>query len=572
LAWRAQTQAIRTSHVFVNRDASLIGALTYAELFQRAGVLARRLQAAGVVPGDRVLVMTDPGEPSLLGMYACFCAGAVAVPVPPAMDRVQRVAADCKPRAALVGRLQMGVAQLMAASGAALPSLVDVDGPYEGPALKRRELPRAEGLAVLQYTSGSTGDPKGVMVTHENLWHLLELTEQVEGYGSATRLVNWLPTFHDLGLIGGVLQPVFSGFPAALLSPLAFLSQPRCWLQTISDFRATTSAAPNFAYELCVKRVLPEQRVGLDLSSLVTAICAGEPIMHATLESFCDAFGEFGFDRSALQPAYGLAEATLETAIAARGRGFARCAVDAEALRRGEFRPQNSNGETLTLVASGSPVQRTLIVDPATRLPCAPGAVGEIWIDSPAVAAGYYGRPEATQQTFRACVAGTESPEFLRTGDMGVLYEGDLFVTGRSKDLIIIRGENHWPQDIEATAGAAHASVRPGCVAAFSVTAGGSEQLVVVAEVSASAGARSGEVLEAIAGAVKRGHRLRATVVLTAPRSVPKTTSGKLQRRACREAFLSGVLEVVARQNHHQDPGANHAHESRIEYQAGPGS
>jgi acyl-CoA synthetase (AMP-forming)/AMP-acid ligase II len=553
LNMRAAREPDLCSHVFVATDGSAPVAVSYAQLAARVWELAERLRACDVHSASRVVLLLEPGLDYLVAFYACLEAGAIAVPALPLVERLQAIVDDCAPAIILTSRgfspvldamPQLGVSAKRRVLHVDAPEPAAISGARPGP-------PRAfdpRQLALLQYTSGSTGTPKGVMVTHGNLLHLLTFTEQTQGYGPNTVMAGWLPPHHDLGLIGAIMQPIFSGFPAAMLSPLAFLARPRAWLALLSETRATTTGAPTFAFDMCVRRIPAEQRAGLDLSALDTLVCAGEPIQPEVIERFIEAYAPYGLRASAFQPAYGLAEATLEATITPRGVGLRWFECDAAQLNAGELRRASSTSEQapLRLVSCGRAVQKTRIVDPSTREPRSDDQVGEIWVRSQAVAAGYWGRPEESEETFCAQLADGDGP-FLRTGDLGVLHDGELYVTGRIKDVIIVRGQNHYPQDIEASVSGAHAAIRPGCVAAFALASDEGDQLAVMAEVSAAKLADPMDVITAITERVRRKNRLHVqTVILVPGRSILRTTSGKLQRYACRSAFLDRQIQPIA--------------------------
>lgn len=539
---RAAAQPRACAYTFTDDGERSGRSLTWEQLETRSRAVATAI-GHFVAAGDRVLVMFPPSLDFVPAFFAALYSGAVAVPVyPPAGARADRtiarlrgMIADARP--ALVLAPSCSAAQ-MAVVAAALPELAAL--PWLDPLTVideeadewRAPTVGAGSLAFLQYTSGSTTTPRGVMVTHGNLLHNLEQTHVDAAYDEASVSLSWLPVNHDMGLINGVLQPVYSGCPAHLMPPAAFLQRPARWLQAISRFGATHSGAPNFAYELCTRRVSEEERATLDLSSWRVAYNGSEPIRRSTLESFQRSFGVRGFRWEAFSPAYGLAESTL--LVSSIPAGIAPTfAGDA--------------------VASGvNPEDRgVLIVDPLTRLRCIDGAAGEIWIRGSSVATGYWRRPEETRTTFQAFTSDGDGP-FLRTGDIGFIRQACLFISGRLKDLIIIRGLKHYPQDIELTVERAHPAVRPGCAAAFSVEQDCSEQVVIVAEVAARQGgtlseAQLSQVLGAIRIAVTAAHHVApASVTLVAPGVVPKTTSGKLQRYACRDAWTAGMLDVVA--------------------------
>ncbi len=412
--------------------------------------------------------------------------------------------------------------------------------------------PAAEDLAFLQYTSGSTADPKGVRVTHGNLMHNEETIRRAFGLSEESVIVGWLPLYHDMGLIGNVLQPLYLGARCVLMSPVAFLKRPRRWLEAIDRYRGTTSGGPNFAYELCVHRVPPAEREGLDLASWTLAFNGAEPVRAETLDRFAKAFAPQGFEREAFFPCYGLAEATLFVTGGDRSTPPAVETVDAAALERDWMEPvAEDEASARRLVGSGHAwaEQRVAVVDTESGRELPDGRVGEIWLQGPSVAEGYWNRPEQTRSDFEARLETGEGP-FLRTGDLGFLDRGELFVTGRLKDLVILRGRNLYPQDLELTAERSHEDLHPGNGAAFSVDVEGEERLVIVHELERRAIRRAQEdpepVFQAIRQAVAEVHEARVhEVVLIKTVSLPKTSSGKVQRRKCRRQYLDGELAVV---------------------------
>ncbi|HEY0782568.1 MAG TPA: AMP-binding protein, partial [Thermoanaerobaculia bacterium] len=509
--------------------------------------------------------------------FGCLYAGVVAVPAypPRANDRRQErlaaIARDAEPRAILTtGAI---VASLAGREGLAarLPELAAArfvatdELPASLGADRDAPEPEPRSIAFLQYTSGSTATPKGVQVTHANLLANERMIGAAFGMSAESVVVGWLPLYHDMGLIGNVLQPLFCGGRCVLMSPVAFLQRPRRWLEAIARHRATTSGGPNFAYELCVRKVPPEDRRGLDLSSWTVAFNGAEPVRAATLARFAEAFAPCGFRREALYPCYGLAEATLFVTGGVRGREPRVLAVAGEALERNAVEAVALEAAgARELVSSGAPRlgQRVAIVDPDSREMVGDGRVGEVWVAGSSVAAGYWRQPEATERDFAARLLDGSGP-FLRTGDLGFGWDGELFVTGRLKDLIIVRGRNCYPQDLERTAEEAHPRLRPGCGAAFAVeSADGdpSERLVVVQEVERQVKAGSAEAAEiarAVRQAVAQEHEVPVhEVVLTRIGAVPKTSSGKVQRRATRQLYLDGELPVVGRSASGGDEGA----------------
>jgi acyl-CoA synthetase (AMP-forming)/AMP-acid ligase II/acyl carrier protein len=411
---------------------------------------------------------------------------------------------------------------------------------------------RSASLAFLQYTSGSTAAPRGVMLSHANLLHNLTLINRCFEAGPDCRCVFWLPPYHDMGMIGGILQPLYAGAAdTVLMPPAAFLQRPLRWLEAISRTQATVSGAPNFAYDLCARKATPEQIAALDLSTWKLAFTGAEPIRPETLDRFAEVFAPCGFRKEAFYPCYGLAEATLLVTGSNVSTAPVRITVDVAALAQNAVRRVADEVPGRELVSSGrSPVEQDVqIVDPENFHSCPSSRVGEIWVKGPSVAAGYWRRPEETARTFQAYLADDENDgPYLRTGDLGFLLDGELFVTGRAKDLIILQGKNHYPQDIEHTVEECHPAVAQGSSAAFAIEAAGRERLVVVAEVEREHRNKNlDNTLIAVRQAVATHHDVAVwSVILIRPMSIPKTSSGKIQRHACREKFLADSLEVVA--------------------------
>lgn len=521
LAARAAERPGSTAFVFREGDEEV--SLTYSELHRRATGVAALLGH-----GERVVVLYPPGLGYVEALFGCLLAGAVAVPAYPPVrgsdiGRLRAVVTDAEPHLLLTAP---GLGPAVAGVVGAGVRVVECD---PGAVAVGREVaePRGGDVALLQYTSGSTAAPRGVLVTHANLLVNSAFIERAFGHSAASRGVIWLPPYHDMGLIGGVLQPVFVGFPCVLMSPLAFLRRPLSWLRAISDHRATTSGGPDFAYALCARRARPEDLEGLDLSSWEVAFTGAEPVRSETLETFTAAFARSGLRPEALYPCYGLAEATLMVTGSAR---------EARPVARTDLGPR-------PVVGCGRPDSdhQLLIVDPQTRAPLPEGEAGEIWLSGPSVAAGYRRGGEGT---FGARLAGAEG-SFLRTGDLGVLVNGELFVTGRIKDLIVVVGRNHHPLDIELACERASAALRPGCGAAFSVERAGAERIAIVFEVAAG-------VDTAVTMAAMRATVASATggqvdaIALLAKGTLPKTSSGKVQRHRCPPFLSAGVDGVIA--------------------------
>jgi acyl-CoA synthetase (AMP-forming)/AMP-acid ligase II len=578
LRWRALEHPERLAYTFLQDGETAEVSLTYGELDRQARTIGAHLQQLGAV-GERVLLLYPAGLEYIAAFFGCLYAGAVAVPAYPprfnhSMERLQAIVADAQATVALTTATFWSKLEKT-------PDLlplrwVTTNQTADGMAEAWRE-PTIDThtLAFLQYTSGSTGTPKGVMLSHGNLLYNLQMIQRAFRLTEQSIGVGWLPLYHDMGLIGTILQPLYVGIPCILMSPMAFLQRPVRWLQAISRYKATVSGGPNFAYDLCVRKITPAQRATLDLRSWELAFSGAEPIRQDTLERFAAAFAPCGFRRQAFYPCYGLAEATLIVSGGEKADGPVVHAVQKAALEQRQAVPATAAEEVQTFVSCGQTLleQRIVIADPESCMQCEPGRVGEIWLTGPSVAQGYWHRPAETAQTFRAYLADTGEGPFLRTGDLGFMHQGELFVTGRLKDVIIIRGSNHYPQDIEWTVERSHPSLRPGCGAAFAVERDGEERLVVVQEVERRhqpplrrlPERREVDVepgfdaecpqpldIDAIIGnirqAVAEQHGVQAyTVLLLRAGSIPKTSSGKLQRYACRAGFLTDSLEVVGK-------------------------
>lgn len=538
--------------------------LTFGQLDAEARAIACVLQSS-LQPGDRALVLHPGGRQFLPALLACFYAGVIAVPSVPLRRsrdsaRLTTLSTDAGCAAALVATEDaptydavlgpLGIRCI--ATNSIDAATADAWTPNE---------PRPDAIAFLQYTSGSTSRPRGVVLSHDNLVANLEAMGRAFLFNGETVSVSWLPLFHDMGLIEGALNPIYHGHRAYLMSPQTFLGTPLKWLEAISRYRATHTGAPNFAYDLCVRKTTPAERAALRLDSLRTVYNGAEPIRPATLQRFCEAFEPSGFRRAAFFPCFGLAEATLIVSGGPADAGPRTVAVDSVALQSGrQVVPQVEGARRQELVASGRLVAGTKarIVDPETRTEVPPGDIGEIWVSGPSVAMGYWRQPDATRETFDARIVSTGEGPFLKTGDLGFVYEDQLFVTGRMKDVLIFAGRNYYPQDVELVVEEACAIVRPGCSAAFSVEVGSREELVVVAEVrrdrdrqpepQTSDSLDAAVVFKSIRAAVSLSLELRVhDVVLIEPGAIPKTSSGKLQRRLCRERYRQDALPVVAR-------------------------
>ncbi|GAA2798137.1 amino acid adenylation domain-containing protein [Saccharopolyspora taberi] len=525
---------------------------SFGELDLRARTIAAQLQEIGV-RGERVILLYPPTADFVAAFFGCLYAGAVAVPAypHPTSTRLHGIARDAGARAVLAPnkvvaeneRFTRAVPELAAARWTGTgESDVDIAARWQRPAIT------GESLAFLQYTSGSTATPKGVMVSHGNLLHNERLIKETFGNDQETSSVGWLPLFHDMGLIGNLLHPLYLGNSCTLMSPQAFLQQPARWLRAISEYGGVLCGGPNFGYELCVRKVRPEQCEGLDLSGWAVAFNGAEPVRQDTIDRFTAKFADFGFRPEAMCPCYGLAEATLLVSGVGRHTTATQRRVDADALARNRVADATDPGQQpMVSVGTTGAEHEVAIADPETHQRCEPDAVGEIWVSGPSVAHGYWNQPEESERTFRAHLVGDDRRTYLRTGDLGFVADGELYVTGRIKDVIILRGRNIYPQDVELAVERSHPAVRPGESGAFAVEVDGEERLAVVTEVDLGDDTAPEPVIDAIRAAVLREFDLPAhTVALLSPRSIPKTSSGKIRRGACREGLRSGGLKILA--------------------------
>ncbi len=552
---RSRQQPQQQAYTFLQNGTEATEHLTYEELDQKAQTLAAHLQTVAK-PGERALLIYSAGLEFVRAFFGCLYAGIVPVPIQPprlhrSPDRLQAIAQDAQVTivlttesflSKLTEKVSMGA--LKHINSMATDNLTSQSSFGSPPTILR------DTLAFLQYTSGSTGTPKGVMVSHGNLLNNLNTIKQAFQLTPESVSVSWLPHYHDMGLIDGILEPLYTGFLGVLMPPTAFLQNPISWLAAISHYRATHSGGPNLGYELCINKITTEQQQGLDLSSWLSAYNGAEPIRPETLEKFAAKFQSCGFQSHYLYPCYGMAESTLMITGGNLEDEPTILAVEAEALAQNKVIKALSKGQNSSrIVGCGHSWldSKVLIVNPETLTCCEDHEVGEIWVWSSSVAQGYWQQPEVTQATFKATVPGN-SHHFLRTGDLGFLHKGELFVTGRLKDIIIIWGRNHYPQDIEYSVSQSHPALRPDSGAAFSIEVNGLEKLVITQEVERSYLRKLDidEVLGAIREAVAADHDLQVYgVALLKTASIPKTSSGKIQRRTCREKFLNQTLDVV---------------------------
>ena len=548
---RAEQQPDRVAFRFLADGELETAKLTYQEIDRVAQTIAALLRQC-CSRGDRALLLYQPGLDFIAAFFGCLYAGIVAVPLN--VPRFNRPSA----------RLESVVANAEASLVLTTSSLVTKIEQAENftylkklPLVSTDDLPSGKEtlahftttpLAFLQYTSGSTSSPRGVMVTHENLLANVEMIRANFGWHDKTVMVSWLPLFHDMGLIGNTLTPVYVGFECIQMPPAAFLQHPGKWLLAVSRYRATCIGAPDFAYDLCSRRTRRDQLDRLDLSTLEWAYSGAEPVRLETIEEFTSVFSPYGFRKKAWYPCYGLAEATLFVSGGTKDALPVVCTLSSSGLERDQVITVSQQGDARQLVGSGTiKNEEVVIVNPMTAIPCTEGEVGEIWVSGPHIAQGYWNNKEATERTFKATMCGSENGPFLRTGDLGFVKDGELFITGRIKDLIILRGRNYYPQDIELAAWRSHGSLRRGRTAAFTIDSSEGQQLIVVQEIERNSRRIDLKlVVDAIREAVTRECELRLHhVVLLLPNTIPTTTSGKIQRHACRQGFILGQLPSI---------------------------
>lgn len=590
LMFRSARQANQNAYTFLVNGESKTESITYKELDLRARTVASRLQAS-YEREERALLVYQPGLDYISAFFGCLYAGIAAVPIYPprpnrSKERLLSIVGDAQPKVMLTTSAIADKLRKENWKDSPLQniSLITTDNLVTSDAV-HWDTPLIEGsaTALLQYTSGSTATPKGVILSHENLLSNLKLIHEGFGHNPQSSGVIWLPPYHDMGLIGGILAPLYGGFPVTLLPPLLFLQRPVRWLKAISDYRATTSGGPNFSYQLCVEKIKTDSLEGIDLSSWKVAFNGAEPIMHEWMEKFTRKFEPYGFRREAFYPCYGLAEATLIVSGGSRTT-YPTVKTWKEAEISKQLNVAHALPDSKYIVSCGKALsnQTIRIVHPDKLTLCSAGEVGEIWLSGQSISQGYWNQPIKTQQNFYSYLPESNEGPFLRTGDLGFLdNEKELFVTGRIKDLIVVRGCNYYPQDIEKVVEESHSCVKSNSIAAFSIAVNGKEKLVIIAEVERrcikrqSSNCRKKELSveypqskapcstdsastskEAVNTSyyctdscqIKKDIRGNVTsqlnlspysILLVKTGSIPKTSSGKIQRYLCRSSFLS---------------------------------
>ncbi|NEO57698.1 MAG: AMP-binding protein [Okeania sp. SIO3B5] len=556
---RTLNQPEQPTYTFLQDGETEANTLTYQRLEQQAKAIAANLQSLDA-KGERVLLLYAPGLEFMAGFFGCLYAGAIAIPAYPprpnqSLSRLEAIAADAQAKFALTTTPLLAYLKSRFAENSILAkmqlldanNIIDqnLESDWQEPAIN------SDTLAFLQYTSGSTGKPKGVMISHKNILHNLAMGYEQSETTPESHTVTWLPFGHNTGLVVGVIQPLYGNFPVKIMSPLDFLQKPFRWLMAISRYKATQSLAPNFAYDLVCFQTTPEEREMLDLSSWELAVSGAEPVRAETFKRFIKTFQPCGFRPEAFTAGYGMAESVMGISLGLKTESTVILNIDkTEFTKNLVVVGVDESDSTQKIVGCGRAGSdaKIVIVNPDTLTECSSNEVGEIWLSSPSVAQGYWNRLEATAETFQGYLKDTEQGPFLRTGDLGFLLNDELFVTGRLKDLIIIRGSNHYPQDIELTVDRSHQALRPSCGAAFSVEVESEERLVIVQEVQESYLEQLDvdEVVNAIRQAVCEQHQLQVYgVSLLKTGTIPKTSSNKIQRYVCKAGFLEGSIDVV---------------------------
>jgi acyl-CoA synthetase (AMP-forming)/AMP-acid ligase II len=560
LARRAEEMPDESVFTFIDYDDDGSDeTLSFSQLHRDAQDIAALLLEK-LPRGSRALLLFPPGLDYVRAFYACFQAGIVGVSAPPpqpkrlhrTLPRLISIAADAEIQAVLTTDFIGQAARSFFKEGAlAEVEWIATDTAPEGGDVEVAR-PSLTDLAFLQYTSGSTRAPRGVMLSHENLLSNSDLiTEAFQHVSGKNFGLIWLPPYHDMGLIGGILQPVHAGGECILMSPLAVIKRPARWLEAMSRFGATTSGGPNFAYDLCVRRIDAETCERLDLSRWEVAFNGAEPIRPETLEAFSEKFESAGFDRRAFLTAYGLAEATLMVTGGEKAKEPALLEVDAQALEKGIVRPSHGEGPSKLLAGSGSPPDsgRLAVVDAETGRRCRDGEIGEIWFSGPGVAAGYWRNPDETAETFEGRLPDEPDTTYLRTGDLGAILDHELYVVGRIKELLIVNGRNLHPHDIEFSAEAASPLLRDHCGAAFELEVDGEIRIGLLLEVNPADVEDYEQVVVQVRQQVAEDLDLPVYWIgLCGPGTVPKTTSGKIQRRLCKAMLEGNEVDLLTEQ------------------------
>lgn len=561
LDWRARKQTHQLAYRFLLDDVNDAIVCSYAELDRKARCIARNLQSI-TEPGDRVLLLFPPGLDFIFAYFGCLYAKVIAVPAyPPHPRRLERtlpmirgIIKDASPKAALVTKTLYDVINSKTTVASEFPEInwSSTDVNANEPSYVDSEPPQCstEDLAFIQYTSGSTDDPKGVMVSHGNILDNLGHIEKEFDLSAESNAVFWLPPYHDMGLIGGILQALYTGYPLTLLSHFSFLQKPYRWLQAISQFQANVSGAPNFGYDLCTKKIKPEQLDSLDLSRWRVAFNGAEKVHYETMTNFADYFQSCGFNKKAFSPCYGLAEATLMVTGGLYDRLPLTKNLVTSKLRQDKVRiSSNNDADATKIVGCGhvSSNQKVLIVNPDTLEQCQADEIGEIWVSGKNKTQGYWNEPEETERTFNAQLSNGDNGAFLRTGDLGFITQRELFITGRIKDLIISGGNNHYPNDIEKTIEMSFPASNTLRGVAFSIQVDEEEKLVILVELNHKLVEKVELIKKTIIKSVTEKHELHIhDIRFIQLGELRRTSSGKLKRYLCRKHYLEGKFNEIS--------------------------
>ena len=559
LAQHANTRPNDLAFKFIREDGSE-SQCSFMELFNRSKAIAASLQARAL-PGDRVILMYRPGLDFIEAILACFASGLVAVPIQTiqnkrSIQRLYSTIADAQSKLILTDNVSIEKIRRLCPDLMTIASEVSW---LETAQIKTHWsvqyqdfYPESDELALLQYTAGSEGPPKGVMISHDNIMNNQAIIQEAFQHDHSTHVVGWLPLHQDMGLNGNIFQPLYLGVPATLFAPITCLLSPLTWLKAVSAQPNTTSGAPSFAYDLCAKRVSEEEKQELDLSNWRNAFISAEPVRADIIDDFAQCFVDCGFRKDSFYPCYGLAESTLFVAGGKPSSSVVELSVDQEALQKNRAVITWQGMYRLVGCGKSHGDHDLIIVSPRERRQMNAGQVGEIWISGPSIAQGYWGREEETQQTFNAYTEHGHGP-YLKTGDVGFIRDGELFITGRISDRIVVDGLSHFPTDLEFTLSKNDEDwLREGYIATFMVRQKGLPKLVAVAEVQRSQvrkfkQARLKEITNRARKAIANRHGLQlADFVLIRPATMPKTTGGKIQRQLCRQKYLRGELVLMA--------------------------
>lgn len=526
------------------------GFLTYQMLHDKSKSIAVTLAKKGL-KGQRALLLYPQGLEFITALFACFYAGVIAVPAYPPRknrtDKIKNILVDCEAKIVLADKKTYQRSEKITPNFFNTEWLVTDE--LEENNADITFIPQPNDIAYLQYTSGSTGSPKGVIISHQNIVANSEFLKVAFELSEEDCCISWLPVFHDMGLIDGIIQPIYSNYPVYLMSPANFTQSPLRWLKALSDYKATRTGGPNFAYELCVQKISEEEMKGLDLSRVKCLYNGAEPVWADTLSRFHEKFSKTGLRKTAFYPCYGMAEATLQITGVKINQSPQIIYIEKEALENNRVRLMDASPKSMALVGCGFPRIDTeiAIVEPESNRLVKPNGIGEIWVKGKSISEGYWNNPKATSSTFSQTIEDTGQKGFLKTGDLGFIHEGELFITGRIKEIIIKRGRNFYPQDIERQLIGINPFCKPHGTAVFSIL-DETEKIVVVQELKRSLFKKPNTkaILKAIRTKITETMEIEVdSVILVRAYTIPKTSSGKTMRLKCRDLFLNKNLAIV---------------------------